>query len=208
MFMILQNVIFQCGCVLGLTMLMTAKVLPFVAPQREPLRRIFQTSLTSRELPADWKIANITPVFKKGYRSKLENYQPISLTSVVVKLLERIVYGSILKHLTTNKILSPKQHGFQSGKSIETNFLESYEEITDLIDHRHPVDLLLLDFAKAFDRVPYSRLHSKISAIGNNQAVVDWMMNFLIKCKQKVRLFATDGKPIYSEEAEVMSGVP
>jgi len=57
----------------------------------EPLRRIFQISLTSRELPADWKIVNITPVFKKGNRSKPENYQPISLTSVVVKIFERIV---------------------------------------------------------------------------------------------------------------------
>ena len=174
----------------------------------EPLRRNFQTSLTTRELPGDCKIANITLVFKKGNRSKPENYRPISLTSVVVKILERIVDDSILKHLTTNKILSPKQHGFQSGKLIETNLLESYEETTDLIDQGNPVDLLLLDFAKAFDKVPHSRLHSKISAIGINQAVVDWLMNFLTKRKQKVRLFAIDGKPINSDEAEVMSGVP
>ena len=107
----------------------------------EPLRRIFQTSLTSRELPADWKIANITLVFLKDNHSKPENYWPISLTSVNVKMLECIVNDSILKHLTTNKILSPKQHGFQSGKSIETNLLESYKEIIDLIDHGHLVDL-------------------------------------------------------------------
>jgi len=115
----------------------------------EPLRRNFQTSLTTRELPADCKIANITLIFKKENRSKPENYRPISLTSVVVKILERIVNDSILKHLTTNKILSPKQHGFQSGKSIETNLLESYEETTDLIDQKNPDDQLLLDFAKA-----------------------------------------------------------
>ena len=80
-------------------------------------------------------------------------------------------------------------------------------EITDLIDHRHPVDLLLLDFAKAFDKVPHSRLHSKISANGINQAVVDWLINFLTNCKPKVHLFATEGQPIYSYEASVMSGV-
>ena len=178
-----------------------------VAIIAEPLRRIFQTLLTSRELPAVWKIANITPVFKKGNRSKPENYWPISLTSVVIKILEHIVNDSILKHLTANKILYPKQHGFQSEKSIETNLLESYKEITDLTDHRYPVDLLLLDFAKAFDKVPHSQLHSKISAVSINQAVVDWLMNFLTKCKQKVCLFATDGKPIYSDKAEVMSRV-
>ena len=152
----------------------------------ELLRRIFQTSLTSRKLQADWKIASITPVFKKGNCSKPENYWPISLTLVVLKILEHIVNDSILKHLTTNKILSPKQHGFQSGKLIETNLLESYKEITDLIDHGHLVDLLLLDFAKAFDKVPQSQLHSNISTIGINQAVVDWLMNFLKNCKQKV----------------------
>ena len=95
----------------------------------------------------------------------------------------------------------------QKLKSIETNLLESYEEITDLIDHSHPVDLLLLDFAWAFDKVPHSRLHSDIYAIGINQAVVDWLMNFLSNRKQKVRLFATDGQPIYFDQTEVWSGV-
>ena len=96
----------------------------------EPLTRIFQTSLISRELPADWKVANITPVFKKGDRTKSENYRPISLTSAVVKILECIVNDSILKHLTTNKILLPKEHGFQSVKSIKTNLLESSSQPT------------------------------------------------------------------------------
>ena len=93
--------------------------------------------------------------------------------SVVVKTLEHIVNDSILEDLTTSKILSPKQHGFQSGKSIETNILESYEGTTVLIDHVHQVDLLLLNFSKAFDKVLHSRLHYKISAVGINTAVVD-----------------------------------
>ncbi|XP_065573894.1 uncharacterized protein LOC136035863 [Artemia franciscana] len=122
-------------------------------------------------------------------------------------MLESIVNDSILKHLTTNKILSPKQHGFQSGKSIETNLLESYKEISNLIDHGHVVDLLLQDFAKAFDKVLHSQKHPIISTIGINQAVVDWLMNFLTNCKQEVCLFPTDGQPIYSDKAKVMSRV-
>ena len=129
------------------------------------------------------------------------------MSPVVVKILEHIVNDSILKYLTTNKILSPKQCGFQSGKSIETNLLESYKEITDLIDHGHLVDLLMLDFAKAFDKFPHSRLPFKTFAIGIHQAVVDWLMNFLTNCKQKVRLFAIDGQAIYSDEAKVINRV-
>ncbi|XP_065572086.1 uncharacterized protein LOC136034688 [Artemia franciscana] len=169
------------------------------------------SSLNPRKSPSQIKSQdNIDLLFdakNKGNHPKPENYWPNNLTSVLIKILECIVNDSILKNLTTNKILSPKQHGFQSGKSIETNLLESYKEITDLIDSRHLVDLLLLDFAKAFDKVPNSQLHSKISAIGINQAVVDWLMNFLTKCKQKDCSFATDGKPIYSDEAKVMSRV-
>ena len=78
------------------------------------LTRIFQTYLTTRELPADWKVAIVTQVFKKGYCTKTKNYLPINLTSVVVKVLECIVNYSLLKHLTTNK--------------------ESYTIITNLID--------------------------------------------------------------------------
>ena len=96
----------------------------------------------------------------------------------------------------------------QKLKSIETNLLESHEKITDLMYHSHPVDLLLLDFAWAFDKVPHSPLHSEIYAIGINRAVVDWLMNFLTNRKQKVHLFATDGQPIYFDETEVLSGVP
>ena len=80
----------------------------------DPLTRIFQTSLTSKELPADWKVANIMPVFKTGNHTKSENYQPISLTSTVFKVLDHLVNDLFLEHLTTDKILSPEQYEFQS----------------------------------------------------------------------------------------------
>ena len=74
-----------------------------------PLTRIFQASLITRELPVDWKVANMTPVFKKDDCAKYENCWPISLTQLLIK---NIVNDSLLKHSTKNKILSPKQQGF------------------------------------------------------------------------------------------------
>ncbi|XP_065557870.1 uncharacterized protein LOC136025807 [Artemia franciscana] len=114
----------------------------------DPLTKIFQTSLSSRELPAECKVANTTLVFKKADHTKPGNYQSISLTSAVFKMFEHIVNNSILKHLTTNKILSPKHYRFQSRKLINTNLMESYKINTTLIDQGHLVDLLLLDLAK------------------------------------------------------------
>ena len=174
----------------------------------DPITRIFQTLLAIRELLANWKEPNITPVFKKVTITKPKNYQPISLTSGVVKMLDSIVNDSFHEHLTTNKILSPKQYGFQSGKSIETNLLESYKIINNLIDQGHPVDLLLLDFAKAFDKVPHNQLYSKLSVADINSLLIDWLINFLTNHMQKVHLFDTSDQPIYSDETIKISGVP
>ena len=76
------------------------------------LQAIFQRSLDTGELPADWKKALITPVFKKASRSDLANYRPVSLTCICCKLLERIVNRHILNHLDEHKILADSQHGF------------------------------------------------------------------------------------------------
>ena len=77
------------------------------------------------ELPHDWKFANISPIFKKGSRSLAENYRPISLTSVVCKLMEVFVKRVIMQHQTDQKLLSPKQYGFISGRSTSTQLLIS-----------------------------------------------------------------------------------
>ena len=130
------------------------------------LCHLFQFSLDCRVVPSQWKTAYVTPIFKKGDWSKAENYRPISLTSAVTKVLERIVNDALLKHLVSNSIILDKQHGFLPRKSVETNLLETYELITQLLDRGFPVNLILLDIAKAFDQVPHSCLHSKLTAVG------------------------------------------
>ena len=174
----------------------------------QPLCNIFQLSLDSKKVPKDWKLTHVTPIFKKGDRTKAKNYRPISLTSAVAKTLERIVNADILTHLCNNNILSPDQHGFLPGKSVETNLLETYSTITDHLEKGIPVDLILLDLAKAFDKVPHNRLRLKLSAAGTHSDVVDWVMDFLTGRSQQVRLFTTNGDKVFSEPCDVVSGVP
>ena len=89
-----------------------------------PFSILFQHSLTSGQVPQDWKDANITPLFKKGSRLSPNNYRPVSLTSQVVKILERIIYDQLMDYIQDNKLISCHQHGFQKMCSCVTQLLE------------------------------------------------------------------------------------
>ena len=82
-----------------------------------PLQKIYQKSLKSGTVPTSWKIGTITPLFKDEDRSCAENYRPISITSQVGKVLEKIIRRPIMEHLKTNNLLSPHQHGFCDNRS-------------------------------------------------------------------------------------------
>jgi hypothetical protein len=168
-----------------------------------PLVLIFRSSLNTGEVPMEWKTANVTPIFKKGTRSEPGNYRPVSLTSVCCKLLESILRDELMKHLTANCLLNPSQHGFMPGKSCTTNLLEFMEKMTSVIDAGQPFDVVFLDFAKAFDKVPRERLLEKLRAHGVRGRALNWIRNWLTGRKQRVVL---NGK--YSSWADVLSGVP
>jgi len=85
---------------------------------------IYQNSLDSGVVPADWKTANVTPLFKKGSRQKAGNYSPVSLTSIVGEMLESIIKEEIARHLDINCPLGNTQHGFMKGRSCLTNLVE------------------------------------------------------------------------------------
>ena len=119
-----------------------------------PLARVFNLPLKEGVVPFEWKEANIIPFFKKGSRNKSENYRPVSLTSVICKLLERLIKDHMVDFLVKHKLLNSSQHGFLKARSCLTNMLCFLEEITKWIDVRSPVDIIYLDFQKAFDKVP------------------------------------------------------
>jgi len=164
---------------------------------------IFRHSLNTGEIPADWKRANVTPIFKKGSKSDPGNYRPVSLTSVCCKILETLIRDGIMSHLEKNKLINQEQHGFMPGKSCCTNLLEFMERVTSAVDEGVPYDVIFLDFAKAFDKVPRERLLKKLSAHGIRGATLRWIRNWLTGRTQRVVL---NGKS--SSWEEVLSGVP
>ena len=122
------------------------------------LTLIFQSSIHQGYIPDEWKAANVIPLFKKGDHSQTCNYRPVSLTSICSKLLEHIVYSCIFSHLKEHNILCEEQHGFQAGKSCETQLIMTLNDFANCLNENSQIDCIFLDFSKAFDRVPHNRL--------------------------------------------------
>ena len=154
-------------------------------------------------MPSDFKRANITPIFKKGSLSSPGNYRPVSITSVPCKILESIIRDEMLEHLERNKLLSDDQHGFTKNKSCLTNLLETLEDITSCLDNGEGVDIVFLDYRKAFDSVPHKRLVHKIARYGFGEVFTRWINNFLSERTQTVSI-----RGEFSEPKDVLSGVP
>ena len=169
----------------------------------KPLSKLFKLSLEMGAVPQDWRDANVTPLFKKGSRSQPENYRPISLTSIIGKMLESIIKDSLVQHLESFNLVRESQHGFRKGRSCLTNLLDFMHAVTQQLDDGEPVDLVYLDFAKAFDKVPFVRLFKKLEAHGIGGETLQWIRHWLRNRRQRVSV-----NKIFSEWGEVTSGVP
>ena len=168
-----------------------------------PLKLLFNKSLQEGIVPSLWKCANVTPIFKKGNKCEAGNYRPISLTSVVIKILERIIKDKITSFLDRHKLIIDSQHGFRNNRSCLTNLLEFYNYIFSNYDERVPSDIIYLDFKKAFDTVPHKRLLIKLKAHGMGDQLCSWVENWLTNRKQRVVI---NGEA--SDWLHVTSGVP
>ena len=153
-----------------------------------PLTILFKKSLTQSDVPLDWKLANVTPVFKGGSKKYTSNYRPISLTSVVCKVLESLIRNTIMTHLCENNLIHNTQHGFMRRKSCLTNLLYCMEEVTRTLDDGNSIDILYLDFAKAFDKVQHQRLLAKLQALNITGEIYGWIRAWLNGRKQRVVL--------------------
>ena len=137
-------------------------------------------------IPKVWKEATVIPIFKGGSKKKPGNYRPVSLTSQVCKLLERLIRRNITEHMESNHIISDHQHGFVRKRSCQSNLMETFEDWTSLIDEGNGVDVIYLDYRKAFDTVPHERLKAKLHGYGIRGNILKWISEFLRNRTQRV----------------------
>ena len=164
---------------------------------------IIQKSINAAKVPLDWKKATVTPIYKKGNRAMPENYRPVSLTSICCKIAEHVIVSNVMKHLDKTNFLSDQQHGFRRKRSCESQLIITTNELAEILNRKGQVDMAILDFAKAFDKVPHNRLLKKLGHCNINKNVIGWIQSFLQNRTQRV---AVDG--CLSKEAPVLSGVP
>ncbi len=179
-----------------------AKLLKETASTIAPsLCKLFNKSLHLGVVPEEWKLANVVPVFKKGVKGKTENYRPISLLSIVSKVLERRVFLNIKHHLC--QLINKCQHGFLQGKSCATNLLEVFDYIGRILDNGGQVDTIYLDMSKAFDRISHQNLIIKLRNCGFGGSLLKWFQSYLTdRCQRVTVLGAT------SNTLPISSGVP
>ena len=181
----------------------TPQILKDLADDISPaITLLFQSSLNTSIVPQDWKTAHVMSIFKKGERYKASNYRPISLTSITGKLLEHIIVHSIM-NFVENNIFCREQHGFRRHRSCTSQLLGQVDDITYSRDKGKQVDMLVMDFAKGFDKVSHSLLIHKLHHYGITGDINNWIKNFLSDRKQAV---VVDGA--LSSFVSVESGVP
>ena len=167
------------------------------------LTLLFTKSLETGITPTDWKHANVAPVFKKGEKYKAVNYRPISLTCICCKLMEHIITSNVMSHLEHNNILYNLQHGFRKARSCESQLIDFIQEFNFKNNQNIQTDLIIMDFAKAFDKVPHKRLLYKLNYYGIRHNTLKWIEAFLTDRTQTVVLNGTS-----STSVPVTSGVP
>jgi len=152
----------------------------------KPLSIIYQQSWVTGEVPDDWRIASVTPIYKKGRKEDPGNYMPVSLASVPGKIMEWFILSARTGHAKDNHGIRPSQHRFMKGRSCLTNLISFYDQVTCLVDEGKAVDVIYLDFSKAFDTVPHSIHLEKLAAHGFDGCTLCWTKNWLNGRGQRV----------------------
>ena len=164
---------------------------------------IFTSSMEEGAIPQELKDAYITPIWKGGSRLDPANYRPVALTPHLSKIMERVIRCHLVDYLESSGQMDPSQHGARGGRSTLSQLLEQYSKVLDLLEDGDNVDIIYLDFAKAFDKVDHPLLLMKLAKLGICGDLGRWLGAFLQGRRQAVRVGSRA-----SSWAQVISGVP
>ncbi|MCP4459038.1 MAG: hypothetical protein GY816_13600, partial [Cytophagales bacterium] len=167
-----------------------------------PLSILFQKTYSSGILPSEWKLAHIVPVHKKGSKSDVQNYRPISLTSIVVKVMERIVRDELMARCSG--LIDSRQHGFLPQKSCSTQLIQFCDSLSLSLNRNIRSDVIYFDFAKAFDSVNHDLILYKLKyTFGIDGMLLAFIRNYLSDRWQSVIVNGATSASLH-----VISGVP
>ena len=147
---------------------------------------LFNKSFISGLIPTEWKMANITPIHKKGHKHRKENYRQVSLTSIFYKVAEKIVRSRVTAFWLQHQVLNSHQFGFTKGKSTLAQLLSCSHDWSSSRNSSKTTGVVFLDFSKGFDIVPHERLLLKLNKYGIDGPLLLWFRHFLRNRQQRV----------------------
>ncbi|KAK3097835.1 hypothetical protein FSP39_013615 [Pinctada imbricata] len=165
--------------------------------------KLFNLSIQTSTFPASWKLANVSPIFKKDDPSLVKNYRPISLLSIIGKVMERCVFKHLYNYLHSHSILTNLQSGFRPNDSTINQLLDLSNEFGRALDEGKEIRVVFCDISKAFDRVWHEGLIHKLRSIGIKDKILNWFANYLSNRKQRVVI-----NGVASDWGEINAGVP
>jgi len=169
-----------------------------------PLQQILQQTIDMGEIPVILTSSIVCPIYKAGKdRKEPSSYRPVSLTSVIMRVFEKVIKKQMVDYFEKNNLINDSQHGFRKGRSCLTQLLTHYDEILRQIEEGHQVNVLYIDFEKCFGKVDFKILLNKAKLKGVTGKAYRWLENFLTKRTFKVKV----GTEL-SEEEKVVSGIP
>jgi hypothetical protein len=131
-------------------------------------------------IPKEWKCANVVPVYKSGGKSDPNNYRPISLLSIISKVMESIINDKLRKHVFGLRLISDNQYGFRPNHSTLDLLTVTTQKWANALDKGQEVKVVALDISRAFDSVWHKGLLSKIMSLGIGGSLYRWIREFLI----------------------------
>ena len=164
---------------------------------------LFNKSLSFGCVPTEWKLARVTPVPKVSKPTSPDHFRPISLLSILSKILEKHVCSLVRDHLASNSLLSDHQWGFRPGRSTTSALLSTLSDWHDELDNGNDICAVFFDYRKAFDSVPHSPLVKKLMDLNIDPFIITWITSYLCNRKQSV---VVSGET--SNSVQVVSGVP
>ena len=170
-------------------------------PLSGPICHLFQQCFLNGYLPQEWRTHCVIPIFKSGDKTLVSNYRPVSLLCIISKVLEKIVFKVTYNYLSNT--FSLHQFGFLPGRSTLQQLIVFINNLLEAKSSSLMVDVIYLDFRKAFDSVPHSKLLGKLRSYGITGTLWKWFQAYLSHRTQYVRI-----NNILSHPVNVTSGVP
>lgn len=191
---------------------MPIKVLKFVKlPLIKPIQHLINSSFISGIFPQKLKMSKVTPVYKKGEKTDIQNYRPISVLPSVSKIFEKAMHNRLVEHLVKYNLIDEEQHGFCKNKSTITALVKFTELIIDSIDNKENTLGIFMDLSKAFDSISHYRLIKQLQRLGVSGTNLNWFESYLVERHQYVEISHVTNKMLLkfqSKTQKIKQGIP